>query len=274
MHIVDTHAHLYAADEDRYPMIAKPYRPPEGTGTIEHLRRMTQDAGVTRVVAVQTGSAYRWDNRLVADLVRANRDWMTGTCNLNPADSESPDRLAELVEDFGIRAIRLEPAKGAYDHEGSIALFRRTRELGTVIQAHIHAVHADELARLMDRFPEVPVVLDHCMYVRSSEAPEFPTVQKVLELARYPNVHPKLSFLVSGSDEPYPCPDTRDPARRILDAFGPDRCMWGSDFPTELWIPKVTYREHLDILRKELGLHTNEVRAILETAPMRVWFAR
>jgi len=272
MHIVDTHAHLYSTDEGRYPMIPKPYRPPEGTGTIKHLRRVTQDAGVTRVVAVQTGSAYRWDNRLVADLVRANRDWMTGTCNLNPVDPESSDKLADLVENFGIRAIRLEPAEGAYEHEGSIALFRRTQELGTVIQAHIHAAHADELARLMDRSPEVPVVLDHCMYVKSAEAPEFPTVRKVLEFARYPNLHPKLSFLVSGSDEPYPCRDTHDLSRQILDAFGPDRCMWGSDFPTELWIPKVTYRQHLNIFQKELGLTPDEVQAILETASMRVWF--
>ena len=194
---------------------------------------------------------------------------------MNPADPESPNKLTELVESSGIRGTRLEPAQGdspKYEHEGSVALFRRTEELGTVIQAHLRGEHADELARLMDRFPEVPVVLDHCMYVRSSEGPEFPTLRKVLELARYPNLYPKLSFLVSGSDEPYPCRDTHELAKRILDAFGPDRCMWGSDFPTELWIPKVTYRQHLEIFTKELGLNADEVRAIMETTPMRVWF--
>ena len=68
MPIVDTHVHLYSEDEARYPPIPCPIRPPAGTGTIEHLLKVKAEAGVTHVVAVQTGSFYRWDNRLVTTL--------------------------------------------------------------------------------------------------------------------------------------------------------------------------------------------------------------
>ena len=57
--IVDTHAHIYSEDEVRYPMIPEPYRPPAGTGTLEHLQREMAASGVTHVIAIQTSTAYR-----------------------------------------------------------------------------------------------------------------------------------------------------------------------------------------------------------------------
>ena len=58
-----------------------------------------------------------------------------------------------------------------------------------------------------------------------------------------------------------------DPCRRVIAAFGPERCVWGSNFPCELWNPKVTYAQHLAIFTRELGLGIEEKRAILgETA--------
>ena len=99
--IVDTHAHVYRNDEIRYPMIAKPYRPPIGTGDIEHLRRERESHSLHRIVLVQTGSAYKWDNRLLADTARENPD-----------------------------------ADAGDDHDGSRALLQRVHTLGGVICAH------------------------------------------------------------------------------------------------------------------------------------------
>ena len=52
-------------------------------------------------------------------------------------------------------------------------------------------------------------------------------------------------------------------AHRILGAFRPERCMWGSDFPCELWIPKSTYAGHLRLFQEELGLSPAAQEAIL-----------
>jgi predicted TIM-barrel fold metal-dependent hydrolase len=67
MLIIDCHAHIYGDDEKKYPAIDKPYRPPNGTGTLEHLRREMKAAGVQYVTAIQTSTFYRWDNRFTAD---------------------------------------------------------------------------------------------------------------------------------------------------------------------------------------------------------------
>ena len=100
MVIVDTHAHIYHADETKYPKKEKPLRPPEGTGGIEHLRREAQKNGVDKVVLIQTGSAYQWDNRLLADTAAANRDWTVGVCTLDPTAEASVTELKRLVEQF------------------------------------------------------------------------------------------------------------------------------------------------------------------------------
>ena len=59
--------------------------------------------------------------------------------------------------------------------------------------------------------------------------------------------------------------------RRIVDAYGPHRCLWGSDFPTALWCPKVTYAEHLQVFREALGLTGAEQAAILGGTAVRLY---
>jgi len=53
---------------------------------------------------------------------------------------------------------------------------------------------------------------------------------KLLAVARYDNVVGKISGAGTLAKEPFPHKDIRDPLRRIFDAFGLDRCMWGTDW--------------------------------------------
>ena len=117
--VVDTHAHIYHPDKARYPKVANPLRPPPGTGDIGHLQREMSAAGVTRAVLVQTGTAYRWDNRLLADTATAHADWAAGVCTLDPAAPESVSELERLVARYNVRGLRMEPSRPpnpAFDH--------------------------------------------------------------------------------------------------------------------------------------------------------------
>lgn len=276
MIIVDTHTHLYHPDETRYPMIDKPHRPPPGIGTVEHLRREMAQHGVGRAVLVQTGSAYRWDNRLTADTALANRADLVGVCNLNPVAPGSAAEWERLATRYNVRGLRLEARQdgGAppYRHDGSGRLFETAQRINGVICAHINLQHAGELAALLAQFPDVPVVLDHCGYLSAADAGGSDNLRTVIDLARYKNLHAKLSFGVTGSQEDYPFKDTHPVIRRVIDAFGPDRCMWGSDFPCEHWLKKATYGQHLRMFTEELGLSEYEKTAILSETPLRVWF--
>jgi L-fuconolactonase len=131
---------------------------------------------------------------------------------------------------------------------------------------------ADELSTLLDDFAHLRVVLDHCLSLTAG--PEYEaTVSKALELSQHPNLHAKLTFIPTGSAEEYPFRDMHEAARRIIGAFGTERCVWGSDFPVELWCPRVTYSGHLRIFREELGLSEREQAAILGDTAERLWFS-
>jgi predicted TIM-barrel fold metal-dependent hydrolase len=275
MAIVDTHAHIYHENEALYPKKPEPLRPPKDTGTIAHLKRCVAANGIDRVVLVQTGSAYLWDNRLLADSARANSEWCVGVCTLDPAAEASVAELERLVGGFHVKGLRLEPTRTEpplFDQPGAHRLWRKSRELGVVICAHIQSQHTDALARMLTAYPDVLVVLDHAAYPKGSQGVNSETVRRVVHLASFENLHVKLTFSVTGSDEPYPFSDTKAIVRKIVNAFGAERCMWGSNFPCELWLKKATYGQHLSLVREAWGLSEGEQAAILESTPMELWF--
>ena len=275
--IVDAHAHIYHPDETRYPKIAEPLRPPQGTGDVDHLRREMAAAGVTRAVLVQTGTAYRWDNRLLADTAAAHSDWAVGVCTLDPAAPESVAELERLVAGYNVRGLRMEPTRSpdpVFDHPGAHRLWAAAQHLGVVICAHVRSLFLGQLAALLACYPTVPVVLDHAAYPRATEGLASETVTRVAGLARFPNLYLKLTFAVTGSEEDYPFRDMHAILWRLIAAYGPERCMWGSDFPCELWLKdKATYRSHLSLFTEALGLSASEQESILGTTPARVWFS-
>jgi predicted TIM-barrel fold metal-dependent hydrolase len=270
--IIDCHAHIYSEDEKKYPPMPKPYRPPPGTGTVAHLRREMKASGVRFVAAIHTLTFYRWDQRFTVDTSKANPDIMVGVCNLNPEDPESPRLLERYVRDFNVRGLRTTPEGNVQlDHPGVVALWEMAHWLGIPVNVLIRHDKADQLAALLKRMPQLHVVLDHCMHLAAGPALDA-TVAAVVKLAEFPNLNAKLSFIPTGSAEAYPCADMHGPCRAIIKAYGPDRCVWGSDFPCELWCPKVTYAQHLKIFTHELGLDQRTKDAILEKTPQRLWF--
>ena len=226
------------------------------------------------VTAIQTSTFYRWDNRFTADSARANPDWMVGVCTLDPDDPHSPGLLDEYAREYNVRGMRSIPAAdGKLDHPGVFKLWETAERLGIVINVLVNRDKREELSALLQRLPKLKVVLDHCLNIKVG--PDLDAiVADVVKLARHPNLHAKLTFIPTGSEEPFPCRDLHDACRSVIAAFGPDRCVWGSDFPCELWCPKVTYAQHLKIFTHELGLDERTQEAILGKTATELWFAR
>ncbi len=274
MLVTDCHAHIYSQNTARYPLIANPYCPPKGNGTVEHLKQEMAANGIERVVAVHATTAYGWDNRFLADAARANAPWMVGVCTLDADDPASPDLLRKLARDYNVRGLRSYSAGAPerLDHPGVETLWRVAEETGVTITVRIRVNHANDLERLLQRHRELPVILDHCMYPRGEEGLQGETIQRVLQLAEHPNLYAKLTWLVESSAQDYPFEDTHPLMRAVVAAYGAERCVWGSDFPCELWIPKATYAQHYTLFTQALGLTEAQKQAILITTPGKLYF--
>src|SRR5712691_104397 len=87
---------------------------------------------------------------------------------------------------------------------------------------------------LIDRHPDTRFIIDHLAILqpRTPPAPPQPwaDLPKVLDLARRKNALIKVSGACTLSREPYPFPDIWDPLARVFDAWGFDRCLWGTDW--------------------------------------------
>ena len=272
MPIIDTHAHIYSPDEDRYPTIERPLRPPQGKGPLEDLREESRANGVRAVCAIQTSTFYRFDNRYILDSSKANPDWVAGVCTLDPDDPRSPSLLVRNAREYGVRGMRsIAAANKRLDHPGVRALWKTALDEGIVINVLTGPQLTDHVDRLLAQFPGLPVVLDHCLNPKAGPDLE-PTVEKVLWLSRHNNLHAKLTFVPTGSAGGYPCADLHDACLRIARAYGAERCVWGSDYPNGLWTPKVSYAEHLKIFTEALPFSRQERDAILGGTAQRLWF--
>ena len=272
--IIDCHAHIYSEDPERYPTIDKPLRPPKGTGTIRHLEREMRAAGVRSVTAVQTSTYYRWDNRFTVDSARDNKTFMVGICTLDPDDPASPQLLEKYVKEYNVRGMRSVPAKsGKLDDPGVERLWQTAEDLGIVINALVNRDKRREIEALVKRHRKLKVVIDHCLNLKAGPTLE-ETLVDMLALSQLPTVHAKLTFIPTGSAEDYPWRDLLNACRSVIDAFGANRCVCGSDFPCELWCPKVTYAQHLRIFTHELGLDEPTKRAVLGKTANGLWFGQ
>jgi predicted TIM-barrel fold metal-dependent hydrolase len=277
--IIDCHAHIYGDDAQKYPTIADPYRPPTGKGTISHLRSEMQANGVRYATAVQTSTYYGWDNRFTTDSSRDNADVMVGICTLNPDDKGSPALLEEYVKQKKVRGMRsIVAASGKLDDPGVEALWATAERLGIVINVLANREQRPEIETLVKRHPELRIVIDHCLNLKAGPTLKA-TLRDMLAFARFPTVHAKLTFIPTGSAEAYPCRDMHQCCHAVIREYGSQRCVWGSDFPCELWCRaakdepvKTTYAQHLAIFTRELGLGEREKKNILGETARRLWF--
>ncbi|HIG18347.1 MAG TPA: hypothetical protein EYQ31_14300 [Candidatus Handelsmanbacteria bacterium] len=62
------------------------------------------------------------------------------------------------------------------------------------------------------------------------------------------------SFVGTASSQPYPCNDLHWMVRQIVDAFGPERCVYGSNFPTAQYNQTLSYGETMRLFAEAIEL--------------------
>ena len=118
--------------------------------------------------------------------------------------------------------------------------------------------------QLAARNPNTRLVIDHLGLSQPQEPPPpaepFADLPKLLALAAHDNVAVKISGACTLSHEPFPYRDIWDPLSRIFDAFGFDRCMWGTDWTRAVGM--LTYKQGVEAFRVT-GRLSDHDRALL-----------
>ena len=164
-----------------------------------------------------------------ADSAAAHPDRFVAACCVDP-DAEDPvGRLTGWVEDCGMRGVRLfalSQGESWLAQPRTFPIWERAAELGIHVIVTIFGHQLGELRRMLERYPSIDVSLDHCAF------PDLAAPDPLFELADLDNLNLKVSTHVldaairsegsEGSAQPF--------IRRLVDVFGAERLMWGSDF--------------------------------------------
>ena len=250
--IIDTHLHVWSDDFERYPF-AEGRKAAEGA-PVELLNETMEQAGVDRAVIVQP-IHYLYDNRYVAECLRRFPGKFAAIGLVDRHALDAPAQLQRLVEEDGFSGLRIhlarpeDPAEWAAPDQDRI--WEKAEELGACFVVFGPAALLPAVEPIIARFPGVKVVLDHIGGAPTDEEPPYPLLSNVLNLAKYPNVYVKLTPQGHKSKVAFPHEDTFSTFRRLYDAFGPQRLMWGTNFPGVLkgvgYLPALElFRTHVD----------------------------
>ncbi|MDA1280023.1 MAG: amidohydrolase family protein [Chloroflexi bacterium] len=271
--IIDAHPHIYSDDRQKSPTIDDPWNPGE-PATAEDLKLKMDDAGVGRAVFIQTSTFYGHDNRYVMDSTQRFSEWATGVVTLSPDNPQHLDVLEDAVSNYSVRGLR-----GTSDRNGKIdsanvrRLWTKARDLGIVVNCMVmdDLERVSEIENLAGQLDDLRIVIDHCFMLnafRNTEA----TLQALEKLASQPNIHAKLTSGTHGSARVYPHEDMHTPLKRVIEAFTPDRCVWGSNFPNALWSKGTSYAQNLSLFTEKIGLSESDQAAILGGTAECLWF--
>ena len=272
MVIIDAHAHIYSPDEYRYPASTFARRPSPGIGTLDHLQEVCRKNGVAAACAIQTASFYGWDNRYLCDVSRSKHHGIVPICSIDPEYPGGPILLQHFVREYGIRGLRSLPTSyGQFDVPTVRQLWGAAAELGIVVNVQGSRENVEGLESLLRHYPDLPVVFEHSLSINNAISKPA-TLDALRRLSRCPNAYAEISDMATISTVGYPFQDVHDLYLEIIEAFGAPRCVWGSCFPTEFWVPHASYEDQLRFVSEALPLSPDVRRAILGETAQRLWF--
>ena len=237
--LIDAHLHVWTSDAGRFPF-AHPndanFKPPSIAGTIEMALEEMDRHAIDCAVLVQV-IYYGWDNRYVAECVRRHPRRFRAQGLIDPTAPDVAAKLEYWMREHRLAGMRFSPIyyKGRDEWITSDAhrqLWKKAEALEAIFNFFIAAPQLARLETMLSAYPDVRVVIDHLARVDLSSPDPDREVTQLTKLARYRNVWVKISELsLLSPSKKYPYADTFPWLKRVYDAFGPGRLLWGTGFP-------------------------------------------
>ncbi len=194
----------------------------------------------------------------------AHPDRFAFLMRVDPTDPDIESWVQMLTAAPGFKALRstiFTPAEGAVFEGGGLDRMLKTARAHGLPVFITCPGRVAYLEQYVQRFPGVQFVIDHCG--AAFDAPRgLASIDEAVAMASYPNVAYKWAHAASFlSTEPYPFGDLNPKLRRAVDAFGPQRVMWASDYT--MTRHRATWAETLFSIRDSSSLSEDEKAWIL-----------
>lgn len=257
--IVDTHLHPLAEDLQKYPIAPLGGVQSEwskgvhltGEEIVQHIRH----AGVDKVTLVQASTVHGYDSSYTAVCVAQFPSYFVGVCCMDPQAPDAANTLSYWVRDRGLRGVRLFTTGSTLvesdwlDSEQLNPFWQRAKELGIPVNAQIRNTGIPMVRRVASHFPEVRIILDHMAGPRLEEGPPYEGAKELFDLAEIPTIYLKFSTgTINEASKGKSTP--KEFFQRVVDKFGPQRLMWGSNFPGSKGAGNEPYKELIDLAKE------------------------
>jgi L-fuconolactonase len=238
--LVDTHVHILSSDQKRFPLretgLGRHWWSEPGRDA-EALLSLMDEKGVGRAIAAQAIGPYGYDNTYLLHAVSVYPDRLAAVPAIDVDDRTIEDdklagSIAGLAGSAGVVGVRLfAVAPGSswpYDEARARVAFQATRRAGLVTVLTVWPDQLQALANLIRESFDTPVVLEHCGFPEL-EGGLVPAGAPLLDLQPAENVGLKVSSHLLR--EAAAGGDPAGLVTQLADAFGPERLLWGSDYP-------------------------------------------
>lgn len=235
--IIDTHLHLIYRDRLRYPWLAD-VPALDADFNLDTYQREARRLGIGAALHMEVDVAeadIAAETRMIADLAQVPESPLVGAiASCRPESADFPAYLESVIADPFVRGFR-RVLHVVPDDLSEGALFRdnlqRLERTGLVFDLCVLPHQIEKAIALVDLAPNVSFVLDHCGVPDVRRDGFTAWREPVSRIAERPNVTVKLSGLPAYGREAWTLEDLRPYFAHVVEAFGFDRMVWGSDWP-------------------------------------------
>lgn len=234
---IDAHQHFWHPARGDYgwmpeddPILSRPYAPAD-------LAPILNELGISKTVLVQAAPTVNETEYMLgiadaSDRVAGVVGWIDFE---RPEDRATLERLARHPKYKGVRPMIQDIPDDDWMLRDDVQwAFRAIVETGLTFDALGFPRHLANFLTILSRYPDMRTVVDHCMKPQirdhSSETFQF-WADGMSRIANETGAYCKLSGVITEAGSDWTADELKPYTDHVLDAFGPSRVMWGSDWP-------------------------------------------
>ena len=247
---IDSQVHAYERNRPERPWSGILQGPDEVTG--DDMVAAMDAVGVDGALLVSPYSMYRYDASYALEVYEKHPGRFGLIKPFDPQSEGVVDEIAAWADTPGAVGARIMLTYQQF--EADDPGLNRILTAGGQARIPVNIMCSGKLPlfrELARRHPGTQMVIDHVGLPQPFEPPAppepFSDLDVVISLAAYDNVAIKISGACTLSHRPFPYTDIWESLGKVFDAFGLDRCMWGTDWTRAVEL--LTYEQGVEAFR-------------------------